>query len=577
MRAKLQEEFETLISQQSLDTAFQTIWDHNNNQALGYEALSRGPQNSYFRSPLTLFEFARQSCQQHELEFLCAQLACQRFDKQNLAGQLFINFSPDTLLYVYQQQGAHCFKQLIPCNGSLVIELTEHLPISVDEALLNCITDLRKLAISFALDDFGAGYAGIKTWLQLSPEYLKLDCFFCEQLLENSKVSTAISAMVNLAEQIGSQIIVECIENAEQYQQLVNLDIPYLQGFHIARPSTKPKQQETRPSTPASSEPYTALSLASIANTVNPELSSKELLKTILEDKAIHSLPVVNQQQQVLGLLKRDELLARYSGPYGHSLNQRKTVADLMDIKPLIVDVNTSLSEIGRKLSQHTASGLDAAFIVTQDSRYYGIGLAVDVMRKLSDYKLQLARYANPLTALPGNVPLQRSLNHLITSKTCFDLAYFDLNNFKPFNDICGYERGDRMIKLVAELLRLHLSKHAHFIGHLGGDDFIVIFTKQEWQPSVLQLLNKFDSRREALYRQKDLNAKGIVAKDREGQQRFFHLTGLAVGVTRWTAASNLSIDDLSERASLAKKLAKRNHWSTLYVQESEVLEPVES
>ncbi|GDY24760.1 diguanylate phosphodiesterase [Agarivorans sp. Toyoura001] len=576
MRAQLQLEFNDLIRQQSINTAFQTIWDHNNNQALGYEALSRGPTNSYFHSPLALFEFARQSSQQHELELLCAQLASQRFDKQNIQGHLFINFSPDTLLYIYQQKGALYFKQLIPTNGQLVIELTEHLPICVDEALLECVSDLRKLTISFALDDFGAGYAGIKTWLQLSPEYLKLDCFFCEQLLENGKVGTAITAMVNLAEQIGSQVIVECIENAEQYQQLINLDIPYLQGFHIARPTSKPKQRETAPATPINSEPYTALSLATIASTVVPELSSKELLKTMLEDKSIHSLPVVNKHQQVLGLLKREELLSRYSGPYGHSLNQRKTVADLMDTKPLIVDVNTNLSEIGRKLSQHTVSGLDASFIVTQDNHYYGIGLAVDVMRKLSDYKLQLARYANPLTALPGNVPLQRSLNNLIAANQSFDLAYFDLNNFKPFNDICGYERGDRMIKLVAELLRLHLCRHAHFIGHLGGDDFIVIFTRQGWQPSVLQLLNQFDSRREPLYRQKDLDAGGIVAKDRDGQQRFFHLTGLAVGVTRWTSATQLSIQELSERASLAKKQAKKNHWSTLYVQESDERERVE-
>ncbi|GAD04117.1 GGDEF domain-containing protein [Agarivorans albus] len=571
MRAKRQLEFDDLIRQQSISTAFQTIWDHNNNQALGYEALSRGPQNSYFHSPLTLFEFACQSSQQHELELICAQLARQRFDKQNVNGHLFINFSPDTLLYIYQQQGTQCFEQLIPSKGNLVIELTEHLPICVDEALLKCIQDLRKLAISFALDDFGAGYAGIKTWLQLSPEYLKLDCFFCEQLLEDGKVSTAIASLVNLAEQIGSQIIVECIENAEQYQQLVNLDIPYLQGFHIARPTNQPKLRKTAPSTPVVTEPYTALSLASSANIVSPNLSSKKLLTTILEDKSINSLPVVDGQQRVLGLIKREELLAQYSGPYGHSLNQRKTVAELMDTNPLTVDANTTLSEIGRKLSQHTASGLDAVFIVTQNSKYYGVGLAVDVMRKLSDYKLQLARYANPLTALPGNVPLQRSLNHLIARKQPFDLAYFDLNNFKPFNDICGYERGDKMIKLVAELLRMHLSKYAHFIGHLGGDDFIVIFTTQNWHPSVLHLLSTFDSRREALYRQKDLDAKGIVAKDRDGQQRFFHLSGLAVGVTRWTAASQLSIDELSERASLAKKHAKRNHWSTLYVQEGDV------
>ncbi|WP_411992806.1 hypothetical protein [Agarivorans sp. DSG3-1] len=103
-----------------------------------------------------------------------------------------------------------------------------------------------------------------------------------------------------------------------------------------------------------------------------------------------------------------------------------------------------------------------------------------------------------------------------------------------------------------------------------------MIFTRQGWQPSVLQLLNQFDSRREPLYRQKDLDAGGIVAKDRDGQQRFFHLTGLAVGVTRWTSATQLSIQELSELASLAKKQAKKNHWSTLYVQESDERERVE-
>ncbi|WP_427981928.1 GGDEF domain-containing protein [Agarivorans sp.] len=566
MQEQLQREYDDILKQQNICTAFQTIWDHNNYCVLGYEALSRGPAGSYFHSPLTLFEYARQQNQQLELELICAQLASARFSEQGLSGQLFINFSPDTLVYAFQKYGEILFKRLIPKNAKLVIELTEHQPIEYDSILANCLSACRKLNIRFALDDFGAGYAGIKNWLQIAPEYLKLDRYFCEQLLVEHKISSALTAILELAENIGSRVIAENIETAEQYQLLLNLGVPYLQGYHIARPAVQPQQQQATPSVSLNPEPYSALSLATPQASVAPDLSSKALLDKMLEDKSLSSLPVVDHNQRVLGLLKREELLARFSGPYGHSLNQRKTAADLMDRNPLIVDIHTSLTEIGRRLSQHTASGLDAAFIVTQNNQYYGVGLAVEVMRKLANYKLQLARYANPLTALPGNVPLQRCLNQLINNHQDFSLAYFDLNNFKPFNDICGYERGDQMIKLVAELIKLQLTKYAHFIGHLGGDDFIVIFTQTGWQQAILNLLKQFDVKREALYRQKDLDAGGIIAKDRDGQQRRFPLCGLAVGVTPWTANCGLSIEALSEQASFAKKQAKLSAQSNLYI-----------
>ncbi len=566
MQKQLQVEYDDILKQQNICTTFQTIWDHNNYTVLGYEALSRGPEGSYFHSPLTLFEYARQQNQQLELELICAQLASARFSQQGLSGQLFINFSPDTLVCAFQKYGEILFKRLIPKNAGLVIELTEHQPIEYDSVLADCLKACRKLNIRFALDDFGAGYAGIKNWLQIAPEYLKLDRYFCEQLLVEHKVSSALSAILELAENIGSRVIAENIETAEQYQLLLNLGVPYLQGYHIARPAVQPQQQKNTPSVSINPEPYSALSLATPQSFVSPDLSSKVLLEKMLEENSLSSLPVVDRHQQVLGLLKREELLARFSGPYGHSLNQRKTAADLMDPNPLIVDIHTNLSEIGRRLSQHTASGLDAAFIVTQNDQYYGVGLAVEVMRKLANYKLQLARYANPLTALPGNVPLQRCLNQLINKQQDFSLAYFDLNNFKPFNDICGYERGDHMIKLVAELIKVHLTKHAHFIGHLGGDDFIVLFTQIGWQPAIESLLRQFDIKREALYRQKDLDAGGIIAKDREGRQRRFPLCGLAVGVTQWSADSGLSIEALSEQASLAKKQAKLSTQSNLYI-----------
>lgn len=569
MQQDLQLEFNRIVDEGEITTVFQVIWDQNNNRILGYEALTRGPKHSYFRHPVILFEYARQFDRLQELELDCAILAKQQFSRMRLKGALFINFSPDTLLAIYHRQGTSAFEALRSDDLKLVIELTEHHPINVDQTLLACITELRNLGIKFALDDFGAGYAGLKTWLQIAPEYLKLDQFFCNELLHDNNIPLAISSILEIAKQIGSEVIAENIENAEQYQQLSNLGLGYMQGFHISRPSGRPKEQQTAPERPNHNELLTAFSLAKTVTVVSPDMSAKELLNTMLEDKQMTSLPVVDQQLRVLGLIKKEELLSRYSSPYGHSLNYRKSVADLMDAKPLIIESDTSLSEIGRRLTQHTANGLDAAFIITQQDKYLGLGLAVDVMRKLSEYKLQLARYANPLTLLPGNVPLQRSLKNLIQFGKPFDLAYFDLNNFKPFNDCCGYERGDQMIKLVAELLRTHLSSKAHFIGHLGGDDFIVIFIENNWQTAVRQLLATFEQRSKTLYRQKDLDAQGIISKNREGHECFFPLIGLAVGVTSWLAEYKLSIEALSEAASRAKKAAKQNNRSSLYIDQA--------
>jgi diguanylate cyclase (GGDEF)-like protein len=562
-----QQAFDRLLATRDITIVFQPIWDHQRGQPLGFEALARGPENSYFHMPITLFEYARASGQLIELELKCAEIAIEQFKHLQLQGKLFINFSPDTLFGIYRKYDVMALTKFSAYGIALVFELTEHYPIDIDESAQQCLSALKQLGIEIAIDDFGTGYAGFKNWLDIKPRYIKLDRFFAQGLSDEGQIMQAVAALRSLAETLNCELIAEGIENKQSFENLIELNVRYLQGFFIARPSAQPRLQSvpTRQKAPEPLEPYTAASLLIKTKTVKPATSSRHMLRTMLEDKSVTSTPVVDDDGKIVGIIKREELLARYSGPYGHSLNQRTTVAEVMLTNPLVVDIATPLSEIGSRLSQHTASGLDASFIITKNNRYVGIGLAVDVMRRLSDYKLQLARYANPLTLLPGNVPLQRHLNNLMNSETAFSLAYFDLNNFKPFNDCCGYERGDKMIKLVANLLNQQLSGLAHFVGHLGGDDFIVLFTQDGWQTQLPKLLADFNRQSRSLYRAEDLERQSIVGKDREGKEQIFQLVGLAIGVTYWDTTRQQTLDDLSEAASYAKKQAKKYQKSAIY------------
>lgn len=567
----------SIIEHQQLTILFQPIWDHAKQQILAYEALSRGPSHSAYHQATDLFSRAAELGYRYPLEWLCAQLAVERANHLALAGKLFLNFSAESLfqqlqtsyetLKVWQQQHQH----------GLVIELTEQTPCELGTQERELLFKLRRLGIEIALDDFGSGYAGLQELLELQPDYIKLDGYFADTFQSSPHTNSAIEMMVGLAEHLNATLIAEKIERAEQLELMMGLNIHLFQGFFIQRPAihASPLTHLYSVSQTVNEEPYTARSLLHALPSIEPELPSHELLARMRDDKSLSFAVVTDPQGKVLGVIRREELLEWHSGPFGHSLNQHTTVAKLMDDEPITVESFLPLSEVGRRLSHSDATRLDSAFVITRQGIYQGIGFALELMRRLSSYKLELARYANPLTLLPGNVPLHRTLKQLMSSQESFEIGYFDLNNFKPFNDCCGYERGDQMIRLVAQLLVQYLKPYTRFIGHLGGDDFIVIFQKlATWSPPVKKLQQTFFERSQRLYRKEDLDNGGIMSEDRAGNRQFFPLTQLACGVTCWSSQQEPSLEKLSELASYAKKQAKMasNNFFYMKVQHTETI-----
>ena len=136
------------------------------------------------------------------------------------------------------------------------------------------------------------------------------------------------------------------------------------------------------------------------------------------------------------------------------------------------------------------------------------------MLREITNLQIHAAKYANPLTILPGNVPINAHIDRLLENEQPFFSLLSDLDNFKPFNDAYGYRRGDELIQIIGHLLSNVAIDEKDFIGHIGGDDFILLFQSEDWEALCLNALNNITKVIPYFYDSKDVEAGGINVED---------------------------------------------------------------
>jgi diguanylate cyclase (GGDEF)-like protein len=171
----------------------------------------------------------------------------------------------------------------------------------------------------------------------------------------------------------------------------------------------------------------------------------------------------------------------------------------------------------------------------------------------------------NPLTGLPGNMLLQAELDRLIGSSQPFSLLYIDIDNFKAFNDVYGFARGDRAIHLVANVIAQE-SPPDDFIGHIGGDDFAIIHFGEEVEQFCQKVIAAFDQQVRTLYDDADLARGFLQAYDRHGVLRRFGLLSLSIAAVNTRTRNFASVDEMSKVAAELKQVAKQTSGSSYQI-----------
>jgi diguanylate cyclase (GGDEF)-like protein len=167
----------------------------------------------------------------------------------------------------------------------------------------------------------------------------------------------------------------------------------------------------------------------------------------------------------------------------------------------------------------------------------------------------------NPLTRLPGNISINRQLQHRLDQQVSFGMAYADLDYFKPFNDQYGFSRGDEIIKITGRLI-LNIVKNTEsknsFVGHIGGDDFIFLMDVALIKKACQDIITAFDQIIPTFYDQEDRDRGCIQSLDRQGNMHSFDIITISIGVTDTQNRTFSHYGEITERASEMKKYAKQ-------------------
>ncbi len=175
----------------------------------------------------------------------------------------------------------------------------------------------------------------------------------------------------------------------------------------------------------------------------------------------------------------------------------------------------------------------------------------------------------NPLTQLPGNVAVQEEVGRRVARGAPFALMYFDLDNFKAFNDHYGFLRGDEAIKLLAECICGALNELAEadsFCGHIGGDDFVAISAPEHAEDVVKEVIGRWDERITGLYDANDLARGYIEVPDRQNLPHRYPVTTVSVGIAMNTQRLISSHWEAAEIAAEMKQFAKRDTRSSYWI-----------
>lgn len=566
-----------LMRENALYPVFQPIASLGNGSIHAHEALIRGPQSTPLHTPDALLDAARREDLLLDFELFCVIAAVHRWGSFNEPGRLFVNISAAALVQaVTQREGSSDHIDFIRQAGvmprMLVLELTEHERVTDMGALAEAAAEVRAAGVSLALDDFGDGRSSLRLWSQIKPEIVKIDKYFTKNISNHAENLQTLQAIKQIAAIFGSELVAEGIETQEDLRVLRDLNIAYGQGYFLGRPALLPR---------AEVEPAASVALRDRSVAVFPELeraargghlrglsvmaapvatlqtSNDAMAVIFMSHPELHAAAVVDDSRPV-AIINRQQFMNDYAKLYFREVSGRKPCVTLANHAPRLIELNHNIDELVGILTSQDQRYLRDGFIVTDNGRYVGLGTGDQLVRSVTEARIESARHANPLTFLPGNIPISQHIERLLASGVDFVACYADLNNFKPFNDHYGYWRGDEMIRLVAKLAVMHCDPQRDFVGHVGGDDFLILFQSQDWQARCQRIISEFRSFALELYDAPAREAGGIHGEDRHGDIRFFPCTTLSIGTVQIRGGQYRKADEVATQAALAKHEAKK-------------------
>lgn len=541
LKCNLNEEWRKKLS--LLDFAFQPIININTGKIYAVEALLRNFRDIGCKSIFEVFDSAYRYNMLYCFDLALRRKAFKKFTQIKNFEEIKLFYNLDNRLFEMPDfisgNTSNILKELNLKQENICFEISERHEICDKFGMEKVLQHYKDANYSIAIDDFGVGYAGYKLLFDSTPDLIKIDRYFLQNIEQDTKKKLLVKSITHLAIELGIKVIAEGVETKKEYLTCKEIGCHFAQGYLIQKPTLQTDEIEKKyteiikiiKSDKREKKGSNILKFLEQIEPINSKAPMHKVVEYFKDHKNTPIVPVVNINNEPVGIFYESRIKEYLYSPYGMSLllNENTQTSKLKKFitKCPATDIRTDLSNIIELYSNATES---SGIIITQNMKYLGFLSASDIIKIMHEENLIAARDQNPLTKMPGNRLVEKNIATL-SNQHKHILCYFDLDNFKAYNDIYGFRNGDRIIQLFADILQKHLPKN-YFKGHIGGDDFFVSshYTEESFK-EIKSIIEIFANQARTFYSPEDQDRGFIISKDREGNEKKFELLSASASV----------------------------------------------
>ena len=496
---------------------FQPVADAMERRIICHEVFSRGVHP--LESPVELFSAAAAAGVLWEAEEAARNAALRKIASLRDASvktRFYVNTSPSTMCdprmtLEYILQSLDSFS-LGPEHLGFEIPVPA---VTGTKILLMKLKELGTAGICFSLDDFDpSNDSHLKLLDTPSPEYVKLPRAIVHNLgrynMGQQNIRRALGAMAER----GSTLVAKGVEDWTELETLLTLGVRMVQGYLVARPETRPPQIQ---------EDFHGGALRALSGIIcsdgsapGREVSTVCTMPVVIEasskncdelDSMFRNDPgldhvVTTHQGNPHGLVTRKGFYLKTGGRFGFSVFQRETLDAVAQHDPMVVGDGVRIAEVAEAaMNRQSDDVYDPVLVVDWSGALVGTVTVMQLLNAAIEAERRNSGVLDPLTSLPGGVPLQRKLLEAIALRS-FHLVTTNINGFRAFNHVHGFDQGDRMILLLAEIMARQVKTFVRdaFIGHICADRFAVVSFTPVPSECLSGICREFDRRSSSLF-----------------------------------------------------------------------------
>lgn len=528
---------------------FQPVVDAMEQRIVCYELFTRGVYP--IESPGDLFRAARQSGLLWETEQAARRSALRRIaTMKNLSGTMcFLNISPDMICDERTTPG-HILGSMEEFGlgpSAVGIEVTSPVH-EAPRTFERKLTELAAAGLVFSVDDADpSNEVHMKLLELIKPIYAKLPRSMVHNLGRFDMGQQNIRRAMEKLKGNGTSMVAKGLKDRDELEVLISLGIRLVQGYLAARPETRPPEiQEDFES--ASLRAAAALLSTNRAGSDRPvgevalmpmvvekgAVSCEEMDRTFQHNPGVDHAVVVESSKPV-GLVTRTGFYLNTGGRFGYSVFQRETVDALAQNDPMITGDGVRVTEVSRAaMGRSSGRVYDPVVVVDWCGDLVGTVTVKNLLDRTIEAERTNSGALDPLTDLPGNVSVRRKLSEAIALKA-FNLLLTNINGFRAFNLVHGFQSGDRMILLLSELLKKHVGTYVRdaFIGQMNQDRFAVVSFTPVPGDCMDAICREFDRRSASLFYSWEEQERGSMELiTRSGSRVTFPLCTVSMAAT---------------------------------------------